>query len=317
MTVKVYKVTASGDYELTTAPGDGKLAAGDYVATLVLGSNNTYYSMDEWSFDGLRFSVKPAPVSIATTTTTPTNSSAETVVSQITDNVVKNVEKTVDTPQTKTPVTLVADLAQSVTLPSSVPQVVKLTGTSGAESSGGGITSNGGTTQVSYGIASTANPFASNENISVLSGGVKVASAELPSDVKSDVKPAGIVGSAPVSMVVVKQLASQKGVELAIVAPSTNTADSKVAAKITTDVGSGFSFTIKEAVNVNVAQKDIKEVKATLDNGQALPAWLQFDAKSQTFKAVNPPANALPISTKVSITTKAGQTQQIAVEIAK
>lgn len=102
-----------------------------------------------------------------------------------------------------------------------------------------------------------------------------------------------------------------------MVAPSSNISESKVVAKITADTGSGFSFTVKEAVGVNVAAKDIKEVKATLDNGQALPAWLQFDAQTQTFKAVNPPANALPISTKVSITTKAGQTQQVAVDIAK
>lgn len=265
---------------------------------------------------GVVIGAPTTPPSTPPSTQTPTtNSPVEVVVSQIADNVVKNVEQTIVAPQTTNP-TVVAGASQVVT-PPSVVQVVPSARNEGSATQGGAIVNTGSSTQISLVVAANSNPFASNENISVLSGGVKVASAELPTDVKSDVKPAGIVGAAPASIVVVKQFAPQKGVELALVAPSTNTADSKVAAKVNTEAGSGFGFTVKEAVNVNVAQRDIKEVKATLDNGQALPAWLQFDAKTQTFKAVNPPANALPISTKVSITTKAGQTQQIAVEIAK
>lgn len=316
----------------TTSPvhideSDGAYGVFTRFSNLTNGSNETirwYYGAGSIAdLSSLATAVSQQPSSSTggstttpTTTQTPTtNSPVEVVVSQIADNVVKNVEKTVTTPQT-TASTVFAVTSQMVTTPS-VVQVVQPTNNEGSAPQGGGIVSTQASTQISLAVASNANPFASNENISVIGGGVRLASAELPIEVKSDVKPSGIIGGTPVSMVMVKQLAPQKGVELAVVAPSANPSESKVAAKITADVGSGFSFTVKEAVSLNVAPKDIKEVKATLDNGQALPSWLKFDVQTQTFKAINPPADALPISTKISITTKAGQTQQIAVDISK
>ncbi len=264
-------------------------------------------------------SIPSTPPPPPQTSTPVVVSPVETIVSQMSDNVTKNVEKSVVTPKTVSYVATTA-ASQSNPLPSTV-QVVQPTSNGGSTAQGGTIVNSGGTTQLATAMLSSANPFSPNDNINVIGGGVRVASVESTTntggEVRSDVRPSGIVGNTPAAMVTVKQFAPQRGVELAIVAPSTNPAESKVVAKITADTASGFSFNVKEAVNVNVAQKDIKEVKATLDNGQSLPAWLQFDAGTQTFKAVNPPANALPISTKVSITTKSGQTQQVAVEIAK
>jgi filamentous hemagglutinin family protein len=256
-----------------------------------------------------------------TTPSTPTqNTTVETIVSQIADNATKSVENSIKVTETVTPTTLTTNTQNQISTPSSV-QVIGATSTVTGGVNGGAIEVKDGMTNISLAVSANANPFSGNTNISVLDGGVKLASAELPSntgmEVKSDVKPSGIIGATPAATVVVKQFTSQKGVELAMVAPSNNVAESKVVAKIATDSANNFSFTVKEAVNLNVAQKDIKEVKATLDSGQALPSWLKFDVKTQTFKALNPPADALPISTKISITTKAGQTQQIAVEISK
>jgi The GLUG motif len=214
----------------------------------------------------------------------------------------------------------------------------------GAIAQGGGIDMSGGKTSVTATMISSANPFSGNDRIVVLDGGVKVASVELPAStavmpVATDIKPAGIIDApttiapsqqtastqAPVASVApavqpVVKLASQKGVELTMMtSPSSNAGSGAgaVTAKVDLTTTGNFSFTVKEAVVIKTPPADIQSVQATTATGQTLPSWLKFDSTTQTFSAVNPPANALPISTTITVTDKAGQIQQLNVDITK
>jgi|GEM_PF-2846421 len=318
-TVKVYD---ANNNDVTSQATAGTLLAGTYTVKTLLTDTNYQIASNGNTAGTLVVGTPQVQITLPTVpTVSPTqNKTVETIVSKIADNAAKTVGDSVKVNDTKTPIVLTANTQNSIQTPS-VVQVLSNPNTTPSNANMGAIETKGGITNISLAVSANANPFSNNTNISVLDGGVKLASVELPSntatEVKSDVRASGIISSTPISMVVVKQLATQKGVELAIVAPSSNITESKVVAKIAADSANNFSFAVKEAVNINVAQKDIKEIKATLDNGQALPSWLKFDVQTQTFKAINPPADALPISTKISITTKAGQTQQVAVDISK
>jgi filamentous hemagglutinin family protein len=277
-----------------------------------------------------------APISAPTVAPTQAPTAAphtETVVSKIADNVMANIDKVA----TPTNVTVQQNIPSAVQIVNPAAPTNIIPTVSAANPTGSSMANIGGATQITQVVQSAANPFSGNDRITVLDGGVKVASAELPSPAatvpvaiaptaaapvtsdtaKPDAAKPSAIESAPATAPapVVTTLKPQRGVELTMSAP-TGGGESKIVAKVT-DSGSGFSFAVKEAVNINVAQKDIKEVKATLDGGQALPSWLKFDAATQTFQAINPPSNALPISTTVSVTAKSGQTQQISVEITK
>ncbi len=270
----------------------------------------------------------PAPSPTPSPTPPSNNNQNQTVdntVSKIADNVAKSVENVKVAEQTS-PV----NFANTVSTAQPAPSVARLvetpssgTATSSSNPNGGAISSVGGATQIALAVSADANPFSGNTSIAVLDGGVKLASVEMPtnSNVASDAKTtapvlASIVATTPM---VVKQLATQKGIELTMMTPSVGaTGENKLVANVANSTtAGGFSFAVKEAVALTVNPKDILTVKATLDDGKILPSWLKFDAQTQTFKAVNPPADALPISTKITVTAKSGSSQQIVVDITK
>jgi hypothetical protein len=51
--------------------------------------------------------------------------------------------------------------------------------------------------------------------------------------------------------------------------------------------------------NVNAQPEKVLSYEAKLEDGNALPAWLKFDARSKTFSASSVPANALPLKVRV------------------
>ncbi|HOI83092.1 MAG TPA: GLUG motif-containing protein, partial [Campylobacterales bacterium] len=155
-TVKVYD---SQNNDVTADAIAGRLAAGAYTLKTVI--NDAIYDVSNAS-DTIAFNVIAA-TSTVNSSTDATSSPVEVVVSQIADNVVKNVEQTIVAPQTTTPA-VVAGASQVVT-PPSVVQVVQPVGNEGSTTQGGAIVNTGGSTQISLAVAANANPFASNENI--------------------------------------------------------------------------------------------------------------------------------------------------------
>lgn len=305
------------------------------------------------------------------------------VTSKIADNIAKSTDVK-QTLETKSAISdnikdakVSPDSKQEPAQPSKV-QIVQDAKTADASIlKGGGLDSVGGRPTITSTMVSIANPFSGNDKITVLDGGVKVASMELllpiatSTVVKSDIKPSAIIETNPTNQTVqtttqtvststkqqdtiseLKQeipaqtttatttmqtstvvnktfvgisgtqqaisTTKQGSVEITSFAPTSSTkAPEAVLAKVVTNDSSSFSFTVKEAVVLKIEGSTVVSAKATVVNGQALPSWLKFDGATQTFLAINPPANALPISTKVTVTGANGQTSQLAVEIAK
>lgn len=142
-------------------------------------------------------------------------------------------------------------------------------------------------------LTSNSNPFNTNEQIKVEEGGVQNNSFE-EKKIDKDSK------SKPLSVA-----------ELTISKTSNN-----VVAKVNQSEKNGFSFTVKEAVNFRIDAKEIKSIIATSTNGAAIPSWLKFDKNTQTFTAINPPNDALPISVKVNI-IGFNKSESIVVDIVK
>jgi hypothetical protein len=142
-------------------------------------------------------------------------------------------------------------------------------------------------------LTSNANPFNTNEQIQVENGGVQNNSLE-EKIVEKDSKTASV----NVAELTISKTSNQ------------------IIAKVNPTEKSGFSFTVKEAVNVKIDAKEVKSITATSQNGTDIPSWLKFDKTTQTFSAINPPAGSLPISVKVNI-IGANKTETIAVDIIK
>ena len=68
---------------------------------------------------------------------------------------------------------------------------------------------------------------------------------------------------------------------------------------VQTGNSTSWSFKVPAEAVKAVLPANAVAVDAVLDNGQALPAWLQFDAKTLTFQAVDAPAGALPLKAAV------------------
>lgn len=142
-------------------------------------------------------------------------------------------------------------------------------------------------------LTSNSDPFNSNDQIKVEDGGVQNNSTE-ETELEKDSKNKSLNVS-----------------ELTVSKTSNN-----IVAKVNPTATNGFSFTVKEAVNVKIDIKEIKSITATLQTGTAIPSWLKFDKTSQTFSAINPPVGALPISVKINI-IGANRTEIITVDIVK
>jgi hypothetical protein len=142
-------------------------------------------------------------------------------------------------------------------------------------------------------LTSNANPFNTNEQIEVENGGVQNNSSE--------------------EKIVEKDSRSKT---LNVAELTISKTSNKIIAKVNPTEKSGFTFTVKEAVNVRIDAKETKSITATSQNGTAIPSWLKFDKTTQTFSAINPPAGSLPISVKVNI-TGANKTETISVDIIK
>ncbi len=168
---------------------------------------------------------------------------------------------------------------------------------------------NGGAMQVQDGkslltmiASSTANPFSGNEKISLLDGGIKIASLDLPAGILADLKPVSPLIVAP---------AKQGNVELA------QGSGGNLNARLIPNDTNMFTFTVKEAVASILGIKEVSDAKATLQDGKALPNWLKFDKTTQTFSAKNPPEGELPLSAKVNIVAKDGKTASMIIEVSK
>jgi filamentous hemagglutinin family protein len=68
---------------------------------------------------------------------------------------------------------------------------------------------------------------------------------------------------------------------------------------VQTGNSTSWSFKVPADAVKAVLPASAVAVDAVLDNGQALPAWLQFDAKTMTFTAIDAPAGALPLKAAV------------------
>jgi hypothetical protein len=74
------------------------------------------------------------------------------------------------------------------------------------------------------------------------------------------------------------------------------------------DVGYGYTVPVATFTDADTAHGDVLTYSATLDNGQALPSWLTFNAATRTFSGTPTNGDTGAISVKVTATDAAGLT---------